>query len=211
MNRSALLTLTCFLTGCSILGGDPLPLYTLKSQTIEPTPVLNDTIAIDVPLSEASLNTDRIAVTLPPYQRDYLADGQWPDRLPKVVQEVLIDSLSQRWGGAHITRLSAGLQSKYILQTEIQDFSVMNLGTEKPMVHLKIMMKLVDLTGRKVLTAQTFEETMCLRSATVTGIVEGFNCSLHALIEKSIPWMESEFLKERSLNSRNDKLGRESR
>ena len=51
-------------------------------------------------------------------------------------------------GGAHVIRMSSGLQSKYILQSEILDFSVFHLET-KPEVHLKIMMKLVDLRGKK--------------------------------------------------------------
>ena len=66
-----------------------MPLYTLKSQLIESSPRFSDSVAVDVPLSEASLNTDRIAITPSHYQREYLADGVWPDSLPKVVQEVL--------------------------------------------------------------------------------------------------------------------------
>lgn len=212
MKKYTLLLLTSFLCGCSILGPEePLSLYTLKSESIEPSTLLSSTIAVDVPLSEASLNTERIAITPTPYQREYLADGQWPDRLPKVVQEVLIDSLTQRWGGVSVARMGTGLPSKYVLQSDILDFSVFQLEKERPTVQLKIMLKLVDLRNRTVIGAQIFEEKTCVSNASLKGIVEGFNNSLHALIQKSIPWMEGVFLKERSLDTRNDKLGGESR
>jgi cholesterol transport system auxiliary component len=196
MKRHALLLLTGLLAGCSILGGsEPLPLYTLKSQCVEHSPVFLDVLAVDVPLSEASLNTDRISVTPSPYRRDYLADGQWPDRLPKVLQEVFIESFSQRWGGAHVTRLSSGLQAQYILQSDIIDFSVENLEADKPKIHIKILMKLVDLQQRTILSSQLFEESICLESSSLQNIVGGFNSALHTSIDKSIAWLESLTLK----------------
>lgn len=195
MNKQALLLLTTFLTGCSILGGGELPpLYTLKSEYIEPSAQAVPVIAIETPLAEASLNTERISVKPSPYQRDYIADGQWPDRLPKVVQEVFVDSFSQRWGGAHVTRSGSGLQTQYILQSEIQEFSVSNLETETPEIHLKIMLKIADLKERTVIASQTFEEKLCIPDHNLREIVAGFNHSLHHLIETAIPWMEA-FLK----------------
>jgi cholesterol transport system auxiliary component len=209
MNKVSLLIFASFLSGCSFLGQDELlPLYTLKSGNIEPRPVLSDSLAVDMPLSEASLDTQRIALTPSAYERDYLADGQWPERLPKIMQEVLLESLSERWGGASVSRVTAGLQVKYLLQTEIQDFSVYQLNAGQPEVHLKVAFKLVDLRARKVLAGQVFciKETACASS--MGAIVEAFNNGVHHLLAQAMPWMESGFLKESALNTGNDKLGR---
>lgn len=196
MKKVSLLIFTGLLVGCSILGKEePLPLYTLKSETFEPTNALSAPLAVDLPVTEASLNTSRIAVTPAPYQRDYIADGQWPEQLPKVLQVVLLESLGQRWGGTYVNRVGAGLQAKYILQTEIQDFSVYHINEGCPEIHQKITFKLIDLRERNVLAAQTFSQTTPALSSTMRGLVEAFNKGLHCLLEQAVPWMEDIFSK----------------
>lgn len=193
MKKSLFIILGCFLTGCTLFpeGEAPLPLYTLKSKSLSQTSVLTAPLAIDLPGCEASLNTQRIAITLLPYQRDYMANGQWPDRLPKVIQEVFLDSFSARWGGVHVNRNEAGLQTNYILSSEIQDFSVYHLEKGCPEVHLKIMMKVVDFKNRQPLAAQVFTEKVPVTSVTMNSIVSAFNEGLQKLLSKTIPWIET--------------------
>jgi cholesterol transport system auxiliary component len=207
MNKLSLLIFCCLLSACSLLEKtEPLPLYTLKSEAFKPSYVLSAPLAIDVPLSEASLNTPRIAVTPYPYQRDYMADGEWPDRLPKVFQEVLLQGLTQRWGGTNVNRMSAGVQTHYLLQSEIQDFSVYHLNKNMPEVHLTIVFKLINLRDRRVIASQTFCEIAPPPSPTMQGIACAFNKGVHCLLLKAVSWMENIFLKESLLNSRDDKL-----
>lgn len=199
MNKASLLIFAGFLSGCSFLSQDePLPIYTLKSGTIEPTQPLLDSLAIDMPMGEASLNTERIALNPAPYERDYLADGQWPDRLPKIMQEVLVEGLSERWGGASVSRVGAGLQVKYLLQTDIQDFSVYNLNTACPEVHLKVAFNVINLRERKVVMGQVFtvKEPACASS--MTAIVAAFNKGVRTLLDQAIPWMENGFRRTQS-------------
>lgn len=196
MKKLNLLIFTSLLSGCSFLSQqEPLPLYTLKSGAFEPRSILSESIAVDFPLSEASLNTSRIALTPSPFQRDYLAGGEWPSRLPKIFQEVLIESLSQRWGEVYVNRLAEGLESTYALRSEIQDFSVYHLESGVPEVRLKVTFKLIDLHNRNVMAAHTFSETTPASPTTMNGIVAAFNKSVHCLLEKAFPWMESVFLK----------------
>jgi len=212
MKKISLIIYLSLLTGCSLFEGqEPLPLYTLKSETSHSNHDLNVPLAIDLPVSEESLNTQRIAVTPSPYQRDYLADGQWPDRLPKIVQGALLENLSQRWGAAHLSRVSDGLLATYMLQLEIQDFSVHPLEKECVEVHMKVLFKIVNFNARSVLAAHTFSQKTRISSFTMIGIVEAFNKGFHDLVEQASPWMEETFLKESSLNARNHKLGGKSR
>ncbi|OJW52560.1 MAG: hypothetical protein BGO67_06390 [Alphaproteobacteria bacterium 41-28] len=209
MQKVSLLIFCCLLSACSLLEKDePLPLYTLRSEAFKPSYALSVPLAVDVPSSEASLNTARIAVTPSPYQRDYMADGEWPDRLPKAFQEVLLQGLTQRWGGTNVNRMSAGLKTKYLLQSEIQDFSVYHLNKNMPEVHLKIVFKLIHLQDRRVLTAHTFSEITPASSPTMQGIAFAFNKGVHCLLGKAVAWMEDTFLKESLRNPREDKLSR---
>jgi cholesterol transport system auxiliary component len=212
MKRLTLLITASFLSGCSFFAEDePLPLYTLKSARIEPYDVISTPIGIELPISEASLDTERIALTPSVYERNYLADGQWPDRLPKIMQEVLVESLSTRWGGAFVTRMGSGIQVQYILQTDIQDFSVYNLSTGQPEVHLKVSFKLVNLRTRAVIGGKIFSRNELACSNTMGGIVAALNEGFQCLLSEAMPWMETSLLKESALNSRNHELGRESR
>ncbi|MBA3814091.1 MAG: membrane integrity-associated transporter subunit PqiC [Alphaproteobacteria bacterium] len=209
MKKISLLICASVLSGCSLLTQDePLPLYTLKSGPIEPFQIFPDSLAVEMPVSETSLDTERMALTPAPYERDYLAGGQWPERLPKILQEVLLQSLSERWGGGHVSRTGTGLEMKYLLQTDVQDFSVYHLNTASPEVQQKIAFKIINLRERKVVAGQTFymKEKVCISS--MKGIVESFNKGLHSLLQQAMPWIEGEILKESALNARNDKLGR---
>lgn len=101
MKKEILVGLSCLLSGCSLFPPvkEAPPLYILKGAAIEPSSRLTCPITIHTPTSEASLDTSRIAMTMLPYHRDYIENGEWPDYLPKIVQEVLIGSLGEKWGG----------------------------------------------------------------------------------------------------------------
>ena len=180
------------LVGCSTFleGEEPLPLYTVKSNPVKATSLKMPPLAVDLPLGDISLDTQRIAVTPSPYQRDYVAGGEWSDRLPQVVQDVLVDGFTQRWGGTWVSRHGTGLQTERLLQVEIQDFSVYYLGTASPYVQIKMVFKLVDFPNRRVIAAQTFCENVPMTTYTLYGIVEAFNKGMNTLLGKTIIWME---------------------
>ncbi|MBX9786448.1 MAG: ABC-type transport auxiliary lipoprotein family protein [Alphaproteobacteria bacterium] len=194
MKYVSLILFSFVLTSCALLEtSEPLPLYTLQSGSFERTNFLTESMAIDTPLSEASLNTNRIALTPSPYQREYFADASWPDRLPDIFQEALLEGLSQRWGGIYVNRVKTGLQTKYVLHTEIQDFSVHNMNT----AILKVRFKLVDLRERKVIASHIIEEKIPLCAITLEGIITAFNKGTHVLLEDAIAWMETDVFKKK--------------
>ena len=181
------------LASCTLLETpEPLPLYTLQSGPFERANTLKESLAIDTPLCEARKNTKRIALTPSPYQRDYFADGSWPDRLPNVFQTVLLDGLTQRWGGIKVNPMRTGLQTKYVLQSEIQDFSIHDCDGAETEAHIKVLFKVVNLRDRKVVASQSFEEKVPLHSLTMETIIVSFNQGTHSLLERTISWMEKD-------------------
>lgn len=201
------LVIASCLGGCtSFFEGDaPLPLYTLKSPSIVVRPVVTSSLAVELPVSDMSLDTSRIAVTPALYRRDYLAEGEWSDRLPQVVQDLLVDAFSQRWGGQYVTRSGVGLQVKHLLQTELQDFSVYNLGCS-PYIQIKMLFKIVDFQQRRVLSAHSFCERVPVRGdSSLCTIVEAFNRGMQILLEKAILWREEENPHRKSLAISHDK------
>ncbi len=189
MKRLWVLSLAC-LTGCAYLleGEAPRALYTLKSDPVVAAQSRTlPALTVDLPFSDLSLDTPRIAVTPSLYQRDYLAEGEWSDRLPKAVQDVLIDSFSQRWGGERVNR---SLQTDQLLQTDIQDFSVYGLGSSAPYVQIKLLFKVVDFPNRRVIASHLFCEKVPVVPCNFYGIVVAFNKGMNCLVGKAVVWRE---------------------
>ena len=197
MKKSLLIICTLILTGCSLLKEEePLPIYTLKSGPVEPNHILTQSIGVDIPLSEASLDIERIAVTPSTYARDYLAEGQWPEKLPIIVREVLVETLSARWGSSYVGRAGSGFQENYLFQTEIQDFSASNIQST-PEVYLKISFKILNLKTRKIIAGQTFTATERACSSSLEAIIGAFNIGLQTLLQQAMPWAEDALLSAR--------------
>lgn len=192
MKKRLSFSLLLFLTGCSLFPDEkePLPLYILESGVIKPSSVLKAPLLIECPRSEASLDTHRIAVTLPHHRRDYMANAQWPETLPKIVHQSLMEGFSTRWGEAFINCTGEGLGNAYGLYATIQDFSIFPKQDDSADIYIKISFKLIDLHKRRPLAGRTFLEKVSLKAPTVHNTIEGFNKGFHDLLYKVILWIE---------------------
>lgn len=192
MNKSILLIFLALLTGCTLFEAqEPLPLYTLESVQFKALHDFENSINIDQPLSEPGLDTTRISLKPSPYQQDYLANGSWPERLPKVIQNQLIQGLSQKWGAQQVNRPSDGVDAPYILTSTIEDFSVLQYPGKMPEVNIVITFKLVDLKERKVVSAKSFVQKEPIQNFTMLGIISTFSQCTHSLIDEISLWAQT--------------------
>ncbi len=191
MKNSILLISLAFLTGCTLFEAqEPLPLYTLESGHYKPSQGFSTSINIDEPKSEPGLDTIRISLKPNPYQQEYVANGSWPERLPKIFQNQLIQGFSQKWGGQNVNRLSDGVAAQYILSSNIEDFSVLHYPGKHPQVSISITFKLIHFMDRKVIAAKTFCQKTPIQNFTMLGIVSTLSQCTHSLIDKAADWIE---------------------
>ncbi|MBL6853216.1 MAG: membrane integrity-associated transporter subunit PqiC, partial [Alphaproteobacteria bacterium] len=84
------------LAACSNIVGPPeaAPLYMLRPKVPASTNgrAVNWQISIQLPEAPQSLDTDRIALVQPGNVMEYYANAEWPDRLPFLVQQALIEA-----------------------------------------------------------------------------------------------------------------------
>lgn len=193
--------LIVFLAGCSLLPepNSPRSLYLLKSPCMIHSPVFKGALSVDEPTSEASLDTHRIAMTLLPSQREYIQNGEWPNSLPKILRPVLLETFGKRWGEAHVNRNEEGLETTYLLSTDIQDFSVYPMTQGCSEVRISIKFKLIDFKHKHIIAARVFSECIPLGCLTLTTLVEAFNKALHRVLTHAIEWLESVLKKEQTL------------
>lgn len=192
MKKGIFIIVACFLTGCSILpeGNEPLPLYTLKNEDSTPASSLPASLAIELPKSEPSLDTHRIAVTFLPYSRDYLANGQWSDNLPNTLFEYFVENFSERWGGAVINRAEEGLQTSYTLYSNVHDFSLYLFPNGCADVRLKINFRVIDFHNRRPIAGRTFSKKIQVNAYTMHGIMTAFNQGMGELLKETMLWIE---------------------
>lgn len=201
MKKSIFIIFACFLTGCSLFpeGKEPPPLYTLKNTSVIPASPLHASLAIELPRSEPSLDTYRIGVTLLPYSREYIENGQWPEYLPKTLLEYFMETFTERWGGTSINRAEDGLQTSYTLYSHIHDFSLYPSENGCTDIRLKISFRLVDFQTRRSIAGRIFSKTVRVPIYTMEGITAAFNQGLHELTGETTGWIEEVVRKEKHL------------
>ncbi len=201
MKKLAFVSVAVFLTGCTLFESQqPLPLYSLEAGHYAFTHEIPASLNITDPTAEASINTQRIALTPAPYHRDYLANGEWPERLPNIFKNILIQGLGQKWGVARVNSAGNGLSERYLLSSDVQDFSVHQIPGKPCEVRLHVTFKLLDLKERRVIAAETITETKVIKNFTMQDIVYTFNEATHALVDKISMWIEDSLAKSRDTN-----------
>jgi cholesterol transport system auxiliary component len=80
-------------------------------------------LAILRPDTAAGLDTDRIALTQPDGTMDYYAKATYPDRLPTIVQQALLDGFESSGRMDAVAREEDALHTDYNLAVEIKDFA----------------------------------------------------------------------------------------
>ena len=77
---------------------------------------------IDLPQAPAGIDTSRIALSKSPFSLDYFADLEWTDRVPDLIQNLLLASFENSGAIIGVDRDSGGLRADVILRTEIRHF-----------------------------------------------------------------------------------------
>lgn len=139
--------------GCAdVVGPPPAPKLYLLHPTMpghSDAAKLSGVLAIAMPKADAGFDTDRIAIEQPGAILDYYADAAWPDHLPVLLQNALVEAFESSGAIDTVTDDTGGLRTNYVLMTSIRDFesrySVMD-GVPTAVVRLDV--HLVDPQDR---------------------------------------------------------------
>jgi cholesterol transport system auxiliary component len=185
----ALLTLA----GCaSILGlTPPGKLYRLTPPRDFPAglPHVGTALLIDLPQAQAGIDTSRIALSRSPLSLDYFADADWTDRLPELIQSLLLAAFENSGGVIAIDRNAGGVRADYLLRTEIRHFEAVYDGTNgPPRVWVEITARLVSVPQRAIIAEARFEQHVPASANDVPAIVAAFNAANDAVVRDIVEW-----------------------
>ena len=146
------------------------------------------TIVVAEPVALQALEADRIIVKDPAGGLSFLGGGQWSDRLPRLVQARLIQSLenAQRLGA--VSRPGDRVAADYQLISELRAFEV-RAGTGEAVV--EISARLVTTESAKVVAARVFRAATPLPAVNPGNAAQALDRSLTQVLGEMVRWIAS--------------------
>ncbi len=173
------------LTGCSG-SGSPLT-FDLAAVPGNARPgTLSRSIVVAEPVGLQPLEADRIIVREPGGSLAFLGGGQWADRLPRLIQTRLIQSLENSGRLRSVTRPGDKVLADYQLVSEIREFDVV-AGSGEAVVD--ISGKLVsDKTG-KVSAARVFTARVPVTKVDAASAAVALDQALGQVLADMVRWV----------------------
>ncbi len=170
--------------------GEPPRIYTLTPKTTYPSslPRADWQLAVDVPLTEAGLNTARIALSHDPVTMEFYAHAEWVDRAPLLVQRLLVESFESTHKIVAVARQSVNLRPDFLLICDLREFQAEYRGKGPPSAHVRISAKLVKIPERTIIGATDAEELVQARSVDLDDVVHAFDGALGKTLKRVVEW-----------------------
>jgi cholesterol transport system auxiliary component len=147
-------------------------------------------LTIELPTASASLDTDRIALTRGRTRFDYYASSVWMDRLPVLVQTLMVDAFQADGHIAEVGRDDNGLTRGYLLRTEIRGFEAHYDGLTAGPPEIAIVLELQlstgpegRLLGTRLITARAHASENKLDS-----VIMAFDSAIGGALTDSVVW-----------------------
>ena len=183
------------LAACAVLsaGEDPPKLYTLTPKNTFDASLRPATwqIVVDPPTASAYLNTSRIAVAMTPTSADYFAQAAWTDRAPLMVQTLMVESLESSRRIVGVGRDAVSVRPHYVLQSELREFQAEYFHGQPPLVHVRIVARLVRQSDRHIIASRGFERCVRAGADKVPVVVQGFDEALGWVLKRLVTWTVS--------------------
>lgn len=179
--------------GCSVLPAPPVAqIYRLSPQPEDPPSraIPHSKLTIDLPVASQSLDTDRIALAQGRTRFDYYANSVWTDRLPVLLQTLLVEAFEADGRIAEFNRDIYGLAHGNLLRTEIRRFEAQYAGpaTGPPEVVVVLGLRLSTgpegrLVGHRLVSARVQASRDKLDA-----IVTAFDAAIGEALAQSVTW-----------------------
>ncbi len=137
------------------------------------------------PVVDRALDTDRIVVRPKPTEIAYFGGAQWSDRLPRLVQSRLVETLEMSGRFRAAGRPGQGLAVDRQIVIEIRAFDY--LPTESR-VNVALSVKLMDDRSGRVAASRAFEASEPVAGDSAPAVVAGFDASLGRVLGEITDW-----------------------
>ena len=145
-------------------------------------------IVVAEPVGIQPFEADRIIVREPGGALSFLGGGQWADRLPRLIQTRLIQSLENSGRLKSVSRPGDKVVSDYQLISEIRAFDIA-AGTGEAVVDLSA--KIVTESTGKVVAARIFTARVPVAKVDAGSAAVGLDAALARVLAEMVAWVNS--------------------
>ena len=140
------------------------------------------------PVGLQPFEADRIIVREPGGAVSYLGGGQWADRLPRLVQTRLIQSLENANRLKSVSRPGDKVAADTVLITELRSFDI-NAGTREAVVDLSA--KLIQESSGTVVAAKIFQARVPVAAVNAAVAANGLDRALSLVLADLVRWINA--------------------
>jgi cholesterol transport system auxiliary component len=180
------------LAGCSLVSARTAQMYRL-SPTDDDPPSVNvrrGSLAIDTPTAPENLDSDRIALTRGATRFAYFADATWTDRVPALLQTLLVGAFEATGRIADVWTDPEGMTTGHLLQTQIRAFNARygDAAARPPVVDVSLDLRLVRLPGQRTVGRTLIASQSRATQNEVSSVVRAFNVATTEALNRSVTW-----------------------
>lgn len=196
MNPRALLPIAAALLGLAACGGI-LPVPPPPPQLYRLTPLAGGSaaapsvavqLAVAVPAAPSGLDTERIALSRSPTSIDYFASAAWTDRVPLMMQTLLVELLENAGQVRVVARQSPDLRADAVLTADLRHFEATYGSGGAPEVRVQLDCRIVRMPDRNVIAVKSFGGTARAAANETSAIVAALDDAFHAAMREIAPW-----------------------
>lgn len=184
---------TLGLAGCGGLlpQAPPANLYALSPKTtfIDTLPRADWQLVVEEPYAAGGIDTHRIVIMTNPYEVKYYAEARWTERVPRMVQTLLVESFENTRKIVAVGRQSVGLRSDFNLKSELREFQAELSGADPvPTVRVSLASKLIAQPRQEIVASAVFEERAKAKSADMLAVVQAFDEAMGKVLRETVQW-----------------------
>lgn len=184
------------LIGCSLLPTPHQPRIYRLNPTLNPAgPAIRGKLTIASPTAPLSLDTSRIAVTRGPTRFDYFADSVWTDRLPALLQTLLLEAFESSGRVPDVEADTGGLTTQgTTLHTDIRQFEARyaDLESHHAEVIVALDLRLGVAPEDKQIGRTLIGQRVAATQNGMDAIVTAFDGATAAVLRQTVEWTLSQ-------------------
>lgn len=146
-------------------------------------------LSILQPTAAPGLDTQRIVLTQPDGTMDFYAKATYPDRLPPIVEQALLNGFESSGRIDAVAREEDTLHADYDLVTEIKDFAAHYAVPDGiPNVTVALTVKLTTAHGRAIVGTFSSVQNGTASANSAGAVVQALQQALAAAVAEIVNW-----------------------
>ncbi|MEQ9520414.1 MAG: ABC-type transport auxiliary lipoprotein family protein [Parvibaculum sp.] len=187
--------IAAWISGCalaSVASEDAPSIFVLTTPVVDfgaaPT-MLPLQIVVDEPYAPAALNANRIVFQPSANEIGYLGGARWSDRVPLMVQVLLVDALDRSGRFQAVGRKAVGMRSDYLVRVSVTSFGVLKGDGEADKVVVDFKTQLVRRFSDDIVAAERFYAEAVPSSSRTIDIVGAFDSATSEALSRLSVWL----------------------